>query len=135
MPLPTCTNLKHYFKNMGYKFSQATWRLRPDISYGEGRFLNSDSEFGGIVPTLDQIPIVLHHYIPIQKFGAGFNQPHSSWEKFMVIPLNVTNIFEMINIFLFIKDCHRVQGKLIILATTIGKWGFIEWSYSNSLRL
>lgn len=67
---------------------------------------------------------------PIQKFGAGFNQPRSSWEKSMVIPLNVTNIFEMTNIFLFIKDCHRVQGKLII-----GKWGFIEWSCSNSLRL
>ena len=60
---------------MDYKFSQATWSLRPDISYGEGRFLNSDSEFGGIVPTLDQIPIVLHHCIPIRKFGAGFNQP------------------------------------------------------------
>lgn len=57
--------LKHSLKNMEYKFSQATYSPPPDTSYGEGRYLNSDSEFGGLVNSLGQSPIVLHHYIPI----------------------------------------------------------------------
>eukprot|EP00069_Balaena_mysticetus_P000828 bmy_14785T0 len=40
--------LKHSLKNMEYKFSQATYSPPPDTSYGEGRYLNSDSEFGGM---------------------------------------------------------------------------------------
>lgn len=70
----------------------------------------------------------LHSHIKIMEQGPVSRMPpgRSGWPHRWMLQTS-----EMTNTHLFTKDRHMLQGKLIILATTIGKGGFAQWSGSG----